>query len=307
MTSGDKESEILDFLAANGIYPLTSSRGKIYFRCPKKGLLTPDQTRQIIDSLFIKSKRDCRKIRKQVKKRAAALRESRPIKKWVKEERPREMLFKDGPEKLPISKLMAIILRTGKEGTSAEELGKRLLNEFGTLRELDSVPLSRICAIPGIGMAKTAQIKAALELGKRLYREIAPERKKIKSAEDSIAYVADYFGPYLRDAKKEFFWVVLLDTKNRPIHHIELSKGTVSANIVDPGEIIKEATLCSASSVILAHNHPSGEAYPSAEDTKLTGRIVKSCQLVGIKVLDHIIIGRNREDYYSFAKNNLLG
>ena len=118
--------------------------------------------------------------------------------------------------------------------------------------------------------------------------------------------MAEYYGPYLRDAKKEFFHVILLDIKNKPLHNIEISKGSLNAAIVDPKEVIKEATLRSASSIILVHNHPSGETEPSSEDVEITSRIIQACDLVGIKVLDHIIIGKNKEDYYSFAKNGLI-
>ncbi len=122
---------------------------------------------------------------------------------------------------------------------------------------------------------------------------------------EKILYVSEYYGFYLRDAKKEFFNVILLDIKNKPIHNIEISKGSISASIVDPKEIIKEATLKSASSIILVHNHPSGETEPSADDIKLTNKIIDACDFVGIKVLDHII-GKNREDYYSFANQGLI-
>ncbi len=118
--------------------------------------------------------------------------------------------------------------------------------------------------------------------------------------------MAEYYGLYLRDAKKEFFSIILLDVKNKPIHNIEISKGSINVSIVDPKEIIKEATLRSASSVILVHNHPSGDAEPSAEDIKVTHAVINACNLVGIKVLDHIIIGRNQDDYYSFAQNGLI-
>lgn len=235
-----------------------------------------------------------------------ASRTNRPIKEWIKEERPREMLIKYGPESLPPSKLLAIILRTGKEGTNAEELSKRLLNHFGTLRAMDCAPISEICQMDGIGHAKAVQIKAALELGKRLYKEEAEKRKKIKKADDVIGYVAEYYGPYLRDARKEFFHVIFLDMKNKPIHNVEISKGSLNATVVDPKEIIKEATLKSAASIILVHNHPSGETEPSSEDINLTNRIVNACDLVGIRVLDHIIIGKNKEDYYSLAKAGLI-
>ena len=300
------EKEMFDFLAANAIYPMISKKGKIYFRCSKKAQLTRDRAEEIIEQLKIKTAEDCKRIRNEVKRRAAALRENRPIKEWIKDERPREMLIKHGPESLSLSKLLAIILRTGKEGTSAEELSKRLLNKFGALREIDSSPISEICKMDGIGPAKVAQIKAALELGKRLYKESAQKQKRIKKADDVISYVAEYYGPYLRDAKKEFFNVILLDIKNKPIHNIEISKGSINASIVDPKEIIKEATIKSASSIILVHNHPSGDTEPSSEDINLTNRIIDACNLVGIKVLDHIIIGKNKEDYYSFAKWGLI-
>ena len=298
--------EIMDFLVANAIYPLCSKRGKIFLRCSRKGLLTDARSQEIIAQLNIKTADDCDRIRKAVREQVAAHRENRPIREWIKEERPREMAIKYGPDSLPLSKLLAIILRTGKEGINAEELAKRLLNRFGTLRELDSAPISEICKMDGIGYAKAVQIKVALELGKRFFKEEAEKKKRIKKADDVIAYVAEYYGPYLRDAKKEFFSVILLDIKNKPLHNVEISKGSINASIVDPKEIIKEATLRSASSIILVHNHPSGDTEPSAEDSKITNAIIDACNLFGIKVLDHIIIGKNQEDYFSFAMAGLI-
>ncbi len=304
--SSQSTKEIFDFLVANAIYPVFSKKEKIFFKCSRKGLLTADKAKEIIDKLNIKTAHDCERIRKEVKELVAANREHRPIKKWIKEERPREMLIKQGPEALSLSKLLAIILRTGKEGISAEELAKRLLNRFGSLRDIDSAPISEIYKIGGIGPAKAAQIKAALELGKQLYKEDAKKKKRIKNAEDVLNYVAEYYGPYLRDAKKEFFSIILLDIKNKPIDNLEISKGSINASIVDPKEIIKEATLRSASSIILVHNHPSGDAEPSPEDIETTKLVIQACELVGIKVLDHIIIGRNKEDYVSFARLGLI-
>lgn len=300
------EKELLDYLVANAIYPIYSIKGKIFLQTWRKGILTGDKTKELIAKLNIKSADDCARIREEIKKLVAARRETLPIRKWIKEERPREMLIKYGPERLLPAKLLAIILRTGKEGTSAEELAKRLLNKFGSLRALDLAPISEIIKIDGIGPAKAVQIKSALELGKRLYKEKAEKTRKIKKAEDVMGYVAEYYGPYLRDAKKEFFSVILLDIKNKPIANVEISKGSINASIVDPKEIIKEATLRSASSIILVHNHPSGETEPSSDDIQLTERLVKACELVGIKVLDHIIIGKNEDDYYSFAKDGLI-
>src|SRR5574341_221542 len=298
--------EILDFLVANAMYPFFSKKGKIFLKSSISGFLTEDNTKEIIDKLNIKTAADCKRIRKEVKERVAANREHRPIKKWIKEERPREMLIKQGPEALSLSKLLAIILRTGKEGLSAEELAKRLLNKFGSLRDIDSAPISEICKIGGIGTAKATQIKAALELGKRFFKETAEKRKRIQNADDVISYVAEYYGPYLRDAKKEFFSVILLDIKNKPIDNLEISKGSINASIVDPKEIIKEATLRSASSIILVHNHPSGDPEPSPEDIETTNLVIQACELVGIKVLDHIIIGRTKEDNVSLARAGLI-
>ena len=277
------KKELFDLLVAGALYPMYSRKGKIFFKCSREGVLTNDKAQEIIELLEIKTADDCKLIRDEVKKRVAEIRQNRPIKEWIKEERPREMLISSGPESLSLSKLLAIILRIGKEGISAEELSKRLLNKFGTLRAIDSMPISEICKIDGIGPAKATQIKAALELGKRLYKEGAKKQKRIKKPDDVINYVAEYYGPYLRDAKKESFNVIFLDIKNKPIHNIEISKGSINASVVDPKEIIKEATLKSASSIILVHNHPSGDTEPSSEDINLTNRIIDACNLVGIK------------------------
>jgi DNA repair protein RadC len=299
-------NEALEFLVAHAIYPMASTKGKIFLRCARKGLLRAERTEELLEVLDIRTASDCERLRAIIRERVAAQRESRPIKEWIKEERPREMLIKHGPASLPLSKLLAIILRTGREGVSAEELAKRLLNRFGSLRALDAASISDLCAIEGIGMAKAAQIKAALEIGKHFYKEKAEKKRRITKAEDVVNYVAEYYGPYLRDAPKEFFNVILLDIKNKPIENLELSKGSSNVSIVDPREIIKAATVKSASSIILVHNHPSGDAEPSAEDVEVTKRVMQACEFVGIKVLDHIIIGRNEEDYVSFVAAGLI-
>jgi len=300
------KDETLDFLVSNRIYPMCSKKGKIFLKHPKSVLLSKEQAQEIIESLNIKTPEECTKARNEIKELVAKNNINIPINKWVIDERPREMLLKQGADKLALSKLLAIILRTGKEGESAEELARKLLNRFKSLRGIDLAPISEICKIEGIGTAKSAQIKAALELGKRLFRERAEKTKKIKKAEDVIWYVREFYGPYLRDAKKEFFSVILLDIRNKPIQNVELSKGSVNASIVDPKEIIKEATLNSASSIILVHNHPSGDSEPSQEDLDITNRIIKSCELMGVKVLDHVIIGKNEEDFFSFAQKGLI-
>lgn len=303
----DLKSEVIDFLANNSIYPVMSKKGKIFLMSSRKLNLSPEKKKEIIKALDIKSSEDCKKIREKIIKESSAKRTNRPIKQWIIEERPREMLIKKGAQSLPLSKLLAIILRTGKEGESAEELAKRILNHFGSLRAIDSASIAEICEIQGIGPAKAAQIKAAMEIGKRLYKEKVEKKRQISTAEDAVGYVAESFGLYLRDAKKEFFYVIFLDTKNKPIENFELSKGSINSAVVDPKEIIKEATIRSASSIILVHNHPSGDTQPSKEDIELTERISRACGIVGIRVLDHIIIGKNEEDYLSFAKIGLVG
>ncbi|HAW49638.1 TPA: hypothetical protein DCX16_01605 [bacterium] len=301
-----RDEEVIEFLVANRIYPMYSKTGKVFFKKSKKVHLSVEQEAEIIDKLSLKNKEDCKSVREIIQSRLAGLRTTQPIKKWIREERPREMLIKYGAERLPLSKLLAIILRTGDEGVSAEELGRQILNRFKTLRNVGSATISELCTIRGIGKAKSTQIKAALELGKRFYREEAERKKKIKSPEDVIMYVSDYYGPYLRDERKEFFNIILLDTRNKVIGNIEISKGSLTASVVDPKEIIKEATMKSASSIILVHNHPSGEAEPSKDDVETTKQIIEACNLVDIKVLDHIIIGRNKGDYVSLIEKGLI-
>jgi len=301
----NKKKEIFDILVENNAYPYINKKGNLYFR--KKIKFLDDEKIEEIKNLFeIKDKESCDKFREDIKKEVLKNKEYVPIKNWIKEERPREMLIKYGEKNLSLSKLLSIILRTGKEGESAEELAKKILNKYKSLREIDSVSIDELCKIEGIGLAKAAQIKASFEIGKRLMKETSSEKKKIKKPDDIIDFVSEYYGSYLRDVKKEFFNIILLDIKNKVIDSIELSKGSINASVVDPKEVIKEATLKSASSIILVHNHPSGDTEPSTDDINITKKIKEACDIVGIKVLDHIIIGKNKEDYTSFAKLGLI-
>ncbi|MBC7320999.1 DNA repair protein RadC [bacterium] len=272
----------------------------------KESLLSDEDKEEFTRVLEINSYEDCSRIREEIRNKANEIRRYKPIKHWIKDERPRELLIKNGPENLPLSKLLAIIIRTGSDSKSAEEVAKILLNEFGSLRGLDRAEISQLCSIPGIGIAKAVEIKAALEIGKRLYREEVELGVKIKGPKDAVLYVKEYYAPYLRDLNKEVFNIILLDHRNKVIDNIELSKGSINASIVDPKEIIRVATLKSASSVILVHNHPSGDTSPSRDDIETTNQVVEACKIVGIKVLDHIILGRNNNDYVSFAELGLL-
>jgi len=301
----DREG-ILDYLAIKNIYPMYSKKGKVFWNGRGARGLTQKEKEEFTEILQIESSEDCKKIREEIKGKANNYRINKPIRQWVKEERPRELLAKNGPENLPLSKLLAIIIRTGSHSTNAEELAKALLNKFGSLRNLDTADISQLCSISGIGFSKAVQIKAALELGKRLNREEVEFGLKIKNPKDVVRYVKEYYSPYIRDANKEIFNLILLDYRNKVIGNIELSKGNINSSIVDPKEIIREATVKSASSVILVHNHPSGETDPSEDDIETTNRVCEACEIVGIKVLDHIILGRNSEDYVSFLELGLI-
>ena len=218
---------------------------------------------------------------------------------WPEDERPRERLLKFGADKLADTELLAILLRVGSSGKSAVDMARELINEYGTFRNIDSKGFSELKR-KGLGIAKITQIKAAMEIGKRFLKEKSLTRIKIRTSKD----IVDHFMPYLRDMKKEVFKVVLLDGKNKIIKDVTISEGTLTKSIVHPREVIKEAVTESASALVLIHNHPSGEPQPSQDDIEITNRIISACELVGIKVLDHVIIGDN--NYFSFFNEGLI-
>jgi len=220
------------------------------------------------------------------------------VKDWPDEERPRERLVKHGVDSLTDAELLGIILVKGYQGKTSVELAKDLLSE--SLRKLDFLSYPEMSAFKGIGLAKFTQIKAALEIGKRVLRETNFPKKKIHNALDLVSY----YGPCMRDLKKEKFKVIMLDVKNKIIKDMDISVGSLTESIVHPREVLKEIIKESAASVIFLHNHPSGESNPSKNDIDITERLVSACELVGVKVLDHIILGE--DDYFSFAQEGLL-
>lgn len=224
------------------------------------------------------------------------------IKDWPEDDRPRERLMKHGAESLSDVQLLAIIIRSGDgvEKTSAVDLARVLIDHFGSFRALDSISVSELRSVKGIGLAKAAQIKAALEIGKRFLRQKTDTRKAIKTGVD----IVDYYRPYMRDLKKEVFKVALLDGKNKMIRDVTVSEGSLTASIVHPREVIKEAIKESAAAIILAHNHPSGDPTPSKDDIEITNRLVDACTIVGIRVLDHIVLGDDK--HYSFLEEGLI-
>lgn len=222
------------------------------------------------------------------------------IKELPTDDRPRERLLQYGPESLSPAELLAILLRTGTERYSAIGMAEHLIKDYGGLRGVAMMNVTEMSAVHGIGPAKAAQIKAAIEFGRRLVAASGEERYKIRSPGD----VYNYLCLDLRDEKREHFVALLLDTKNGVIYRHTVSVGDLSSSIVHPREVFKEAIRRSAASLIVAHNHPSGDPTPSPEDVSVTRRLVEAGEVLGIDVLDHIVLGDNR--YISLKEKGLM-
>ncbi|MDZ7314918.1 MAG: DNA repair protein RadC [candidate division KSB1 bacterium] len=222
------------------------------------------------------------------------------IKDWPEHERPRERLMKYGAESLSEAELLGIILRVGNPKESAMELARRLLIEYGGLRGIDQSQIGELCRTKGVGLAKAAQIKAALELAKRLVQQKWDGKAVLNSAEA----VYQYIHLRMRDLKREEFHVLFLTARNELIDEKTLFEGSLMESVVSPREIIRTAVQLAAASVILLHNHPSGNPSPSEEDRRATEKISKACRYADISVLDHIIIGK--DSFFSFADHGLL-
>ncbi|MCK9420117.1 MAG: DNA repair protein RadC [Nitrospirae bacterium] len=224
---------------------------------------------------------------------------NRSVKHWPQDERPRERLIMHGPSTLSEAQLLAIIIRNGRAGRSAVDLGRELLDTFGSLAGIEQAGIRELCKVEGIGPAKVAQIKAAVELGRR-YQMPSLAGASFCSSSD----VAAYYRPRMKDLKKEIFRCALLDTKNKILREEVVSIGSLSASIVHPRDTFKAAVRESAAAVIFIHNHPSGDTKPSQEDILLTRRLVQAGEVIGIQVLDHIIIGDS--DHFSFRDNGMI-
>lgn len=222
------------------------------------------------------------------------------IKDLPLEERPREKLEMLGAAALSNAELLAILLRTGSAQESAVQLAARLLSRSGGLRLLPGLSLEEMMEIKGLGPAKAIQIKAALELGRRLATLPPDEAERITSPQRA----AGLFMEQLRYKRKEYFMILLLNTKNHVISKEEISVGSLNASIVHPREIFNIPLRKSAASVILVHNHPSGDPSPSQEDLEVTRRLVEAGNILGIAVRDHLIIGDGC--YFSFKEKGLL-
>ncbi|MBN2286026.1 MAG: DNA repair protein RadC [Tissierellales bacterium] len=223
------------------------------------------------------------------------------IKSIPKDERPREKLIKYGASTLSNSELLAIILRVGSNKDTAITLSQKILNfEEKGLRNIASTSPESLLSFHGISDAKAAQIMAAVEIGRRVSRIEKEERFKITSPQDISSYVMDE----MRYLKKEYFKIILLDTKNKVIEVVTISIGSLNSSIVHPREVFLEAIRKSAASIILVHNHPSGDTQPSREDISITKRLIEAGDILGVKVLDHLIIGDGV--YYSFKEEKII-
>jgi len=209
------------------------------------------------------------------------------IKKWPEGERPRERLLKHGVHNLSDAQLLAIILRTGGGGKSAVDLAIEILHAFGGLKRMDNASPGEFACFHGMGSAKIAQIKAAFEIGRRLLE--APNEKWPQFSSGNDVYL--YYGQRFRNVNKEIFYCALLNAKNRVFRENRISEGTLTNALIHPREAFREAIKESAASVIFIHNHPSGDPSPSREDILITEKLVAAGDIVGIKVLDHVIIG----------------
>ena len=209
------------------------------------------------------------------------------IKNWPEGERPRERLLRHGARNLSEAQLLAIILRTGGGGKSALDLAIEILDSFNDLKKIESASLLEFTSFKGMGKAKVAQLKAAFELGRRLTEEPYIKGPVFSSGHD----VYTYYYPRFKNLKKEVFWCAMLDAKNRIFQDYRISEGTLTHSLIHPREAFRDAIKESAASVIFVHNHPSGDPIPSREDILITERLVNAGGIIGIKVLDHIIIG----------------
>lgn len=209
---------------------------------------------------------------------------------------PREKLLASGAESLTDQELLAIFLRTGIKGMPVMQLSQEVLNGFGSLRELLSADLATFCRMKGLGQTQFIQLQASKEMTKRYLAQQMQVRENIN--EPYLAVMC--FQAELESEEREVFMVMFLDNQNRLIKKEKMFYGTINQATVYPREIIKEALKCNAAAIIVAHNHLSGNCTPSESDRALTKKLEMACDLVGIRFVDHIVVGKG--DYFSFEE-----
>lgn len=225
---------------------------------------------------------------------SSAMREMPP------EERPRERLEQLGPEALRDAELLAVLFRTGTREEGAVALAERVVRHFGGLRALARASVTELTHIKGLGRVKAIEIKAALELGKRLARFSDNDRPRIRTAQD----VVDILMIPFKDAENEQFKCLLLNTKNEVLKTVDVSSGGLDSTEAMPRDVFRQAVREAASAVVVAHNHPSGDPEPSQSDVALTHRLRDAALVLGIRLLDHVVFGDGR--YVSLKERQLL-
>lgn len=227
--------------------------------------------------------------------------ENLSIKNWASDDRPREKLLLNGIHSLSDSELIAILLRTGTRQTSAVELARKLLGKVeNNLNKLGKLSVNDLMKLKGIGEAKAVTLVAALELGKRRKLSESVENLTIKSSKD----IFEIFHALLSDLPHEEFWILLLNRSNKIIDKVKISQGGIAGTVIDKKLILRIAIENLASSVILCHNHPSGNIKPSHSDIEITNHLNEATKLMDIKMLDHIIVAD--KSYFSFLDEGLI-
>lgn len=222
------------------------------------------------------------------------------IKDWPANERPREKLLKHGAGALTDAELLALLIRTGTGKHTAIDLAKSILSRERTLRTLGARSATELMRIPGIGAAKSVELLAAFEIGRRVQAAREEERVIVRSPED----VARFMVPRLRDLSSEVFYVLVLDSKNGLKGDVRITSGTLNASLVHPREVFKVAIDYLAASIIVVHNHPSGNLEPSREDIEITRQLVEAGKVVGIPLHDHLVVAG--DGFTSFAERGLI-
>jgi len=215
-------------------------------------------------------------------------------------DRPRERLEASGPGALSDAELIALLLRTGDRSNDALAVASELLNRHGGLRRVSQANGAELARSPGIGPAKSASIRAALEIGRRLERRTLVAGTAMAGPAD----IYRHFQPELRDLRQERFMVVLLDARHRVMRSEVVSQGTLTASLVHPREVFRPALRDAAAAVVLVHNHPSGDPTPSREDREVTIRLSRAGEILGIRVLDHVILAER--GYCSLREEGVL-
>ena len=222
------------------------------------------------------------------------------LERWPESERPRERLYYSGVAALADAELLALQLGSGRRGHNAVEVAREMLAAYGSLAGVAARELAELARLPGVGRAKAARLVSAFELTRRL-RARTPGTRTVLG---SPAEVHAAFGPLMEDLPREVFRVALLDAQNGLLRDLVVSEGTLSSTLVHPREVFRPALLEPAASIILVHNHPSGDPAPSREDVRLTRQLAECARLLDLRINDHVVIGRGR--YVSLAERGIL-